>query len=70
MGFTNCSEVCANIGEQCVQRGCGNTTWREWDDSDTSCETFGATIGSGIDPCETNLWDADIKVRCCCTDTQ
>lgn len=70
MGFTTCSEVCASIGEQCVQRGCGNTTWREWDDSDTSCETFGATIGSGIDTCETNLWDADIKVRCCCTDTQ
>jgi hypothetical protein len=73
MGFTNCTEVCASLGEECVQEGCTMTTWGEWSANQTDCETFDPLAGFGAGPCDTPidfLQGAGVEVRCCCSDTQ
>ena len=71
MGFSTCDEICGSTGEQCVEYGCNTVTWNVWNDDTTTCEDFGATIGTGFYPCNAGLsWEEGIKVRCCCTDTQ
>src|ERR1041384_1337840 len=42
-GFGTCKEYCASVGEECVQQGCGTSTYRAWATPD-SCADLVAHI--------------------------
>jgi hypothetical protein len=66
-GFETCTDYCASIGEECVQQGCGTSTYRAWIDAG-DCEQFAAAVGYNDDPCDTPIDFGSSYIRCCCTD--
>lgn len=66
-GFVTCDDYCASIGEECVPKGCGTSTYRAWA-TPTSCDASGAAVGTFQDACDAPIVFESDSIRCCCTD--
>jgi len=69
--FTNCDEVCAAIGESCVETACTAYAYTliGWASEMSCTEGTTASIQRSWACNETFDWDGMSYPRCCCTDT-